>query len=144
MISKPLFYVLSWTWGIVLNLIGHLVALVLLIAGYRPCRIGTCMCFKVGKNWGGASIGSVIICGEDSFTGNILSHEIGHSVQNCIFGPLCIILVTIPSAIRYQYRNFLIRSGKKTSKELPPYDSIWFEGQATKWGKKTLDRWSER
>jgi hypothetical protein len=34
--NKTLFYVLSWTWGIIMTLIGAIVALVLIIAGKKP------------------------------------------------------------------------------------------------------------
>ena len=43
-------------------------------------------------------------------------------------------VITIPSVIRYWYRNWALAQGKK----LPDYDAIWFEGQATKWGKKYI------
>ena len=45
-------------------------------------------------------------------------------------------LVSIPSAMRYWYREYLVRKKKKLHSELPPYDSIWFEGWATKLGDK--------
>ncbi len=45
-------------------------------------------------------------------------------------------IVSIPSAVRYWYREYLVRDGKKLSWELPPYDSIWFEGWATALGTK--------
>ena len=57
-------------------------------------------------------------------------HECGHGIQNCIWGPLMIFVVCIPSATRYWYREF-----KYHRKGLTPptkYDDIWFEGQATR------------
>jgi hypothetical protein len=45
-------------------------------------------------------------------------------------------LVAIPSFIRYWYRELLVRSGEKKYADLPDYDSVWFEGWATKLGKK--------
>lgn len=41
-------------------------------------------------------------------------------------------LVAIPSCIRYWYRELLVRSGEKKYADLPDYDSVWFEGWATK------------
>ena len=38
--------------------------------------------------------------------------------------------------IRYWYRELIVRSGKKKYSELPDYDSIWFEGWATRLGEK--------
>lgn len=63
-------------------------------------------------------------------------HEWGHGIQNIILGPLMPFLVAIPSCIRYWYRELLVRSGEKKYADLPDYDSIWFEGWATKLGKK--------
>ena len=53
-------------------------------------------------------------------------------IQNAILGPFMPFVVGIPSAIRYWYRELKYnRKGK-----VPPtsYDSIWFEGQATRIG----------
>jgi hypothetical protein len=44
-------------------------------------------------------------------------------------------VVSLPSLIRYHYRNYLIKSGKKKESDLPPYGDIWFEKQATELGK---------
>lgn len=63
-------------------------------------------------------------------------HESGHGIQNIMFGPLMPFIVSIPSCIRYWYREYLVRSGKKKYYELPEYDSIWFEGMATRLGEK--------
>lgn len=46
-------------------------------------------------------------------------------------------VITIPSAIRYWYREL-----KYHRKGLVPptmYDDIWFEGQATRWGQTYVD-----
>jgi hypothetical protein len=59
-------------------------------------------------------------------------------LQNLIWGPLFPFVIAIPSAIRYWYREL-----KYYRKGLYPdtdYDSIWFEGQATKWGNKVYNR----
>lgn len=45
-------------------------------------------------------------------------------------------VICIPSAIRYWYREFIWHFNKEKFNKLPEYDAIWFEGQATKWGKK--------
>ena len=43
-------------------------------------------------------------------------------------------LIGIPSAIRYWYRE--LKYYRKNKQPSTPYDSIWFEGQATRWGHK--------
>lgn len=60
---------------------------------------------------------------------SFMGHEAGHGLQNIIFGPFQIILVSIPSAIRFWYRELKYYRKGKT----PPtdYDSVWFEGMAT-------------
>lgn len=91
--------------------------------------------FTVGENWGGLNMGPITLV--DKYAGpRTLNHEFGHSIQNCYLGPLMPFLVAIPSAVRYWYREWLIRSGRKKARELPSYDSVWFEGTATSIGNK--------
>lgn len=136
--NKILFYVLSFTWGLPMTLIGGLVAAVLLCAGYRPKRWGGCWHFTVGKNWGGVELGLVFLTdsNENKHTKN---HEFGHAIQNCFFGPFMPFIVCIPSAIRYWYREF--KYNRKGIRPPTNYDDIWFEGQATKLGTKCIEKW---
>ena len=61
----------------------------------------------------------------------------GHGIQNLYWGPLMIFVIVIPSVTRFWYREWYWKYRyPKTGKALPPYDSIWFEGQATKLGAK--------
>lgn len=39
-------------------------------------------------------------------------------------------MIALPSVTRYWIREFQLRQGKM----LKPYNSIWFESQASKWG----------
>lgn len=49
-------------------------------------------------------------------------------------------VIAIPSAIRYWYRTF--KYSKKKIKAPTSYDSVWFEGQATEYGKRAnADEW---
>ena len=125
-----LFYLLSWTWGIVMSLIGGIVVLALLVTGHKPKMFCGRIYVEVGKNWGGLSLGCFFICMKDAPL-YIKQHETGHTLQNIIFGPFTPFLVTIPSGIRYWYR---MNRENKTE-----YDDIWFEGQATKWGKEIYE-----
>ena len=43
-------------------------------------------------------------------------------------------LVSIPSMIRFWYREAVVALKRKTLSQLPTYDSIWFEGTASKIG----------
>lgn len=136
--NKFLFYFLSFTWGLPMTLIGCLVAAVLLITGHKPKKWGWCWYFEVGENWGGVELGLFFLTNKNP-SEHIKSHELGHSHQNCTFGFLMPFLICIPSATRYWYREYLVRSGKKKYFELPDYDSVWFEGSATKLGTQFID-----
>jgi len=136
--KKFIFYFLSVTWGCIMTVIGGFATLGLLIAGHKPEKYGWCWHFKVGENWGGVSLGLVFIT-DNAPSKNTKMHEHGHSIQNCIFGPLMPFVVGIPSVVRYWYREYLVKSGKKKYSELTPYDSVWFEGDASTRGKKFME-----
>lgn len=129
------FWLISLTWGCIMTTIGLVVAFFLLITGHRPHLMGPNVYFEVGNGWGGFECGGFFVVAKNS---SILTkwHECGHGLQNLIWGPLMPFVVSIPSAIRYWYRKYLIRFKKVKYYDLPDYDSIWFEGQATKWGTK--------
>lgn len=136
--NKFVFYFFSFTWGLPLTLIGCLVAIGLLIAGRKPQKWGHCYYFEVGENWGGLEFGVFFLVNKNA-SSSLKSHELGHGVQNCMFGPLMLFIVCIPSAIRYWYREHLVRSGKKKYSELPDYDSVWFESQASALGTEFIN-----
>lgn len=134
-IKKPWFYILSFTWGGILTCFGLLVSLVMILTGHKPRKWGYCWYFEIGKkNWGGCEWGPVFL--KDKYEGeHIKSHEFGHGIQNCFFGPFMIFLVSAPSSIRYWQRRIKTRLRKplKTA-----YDDIWFEGQATRLGREKM------
>lgn len=184
-----LFYILSYTWGIILSMAGTLTALVLLLLGYKPTIFHNRIHFKVGDYWGGLEMGPVFLT-DNQPTLHIKQHECGHGIQNIILGPFMLFLVSLPSAIRYWLREMRTQKSKYIYsivlciilwsicigliivgrffwvplsiisgllliyfiiifiwlivKEVPnyknnayvPYDSIWFEGTATKLGEK--------
>lgn len=134
-LSKTWYYIISFTWGLPMTLVGVVVAIVLLLTGYKPKKNIYGYYFEIGEDWGGVSFSFVSVVAKNP-SGHILQHEFGHSIQNCIFGIFFIPLVAIPSAIRYWYRRYLNEIRKVPYLDLPPYDSIWFEGQATMFGEK--------
>ena len=135
--KKFLFYFLNFSWGIIMNIIGAITALVMVCTGHRPQRHAGSIYFIHGKNWGGVSLGCFFICSEDS-SEHTKDHEFGHALQNAIYGPLFPFLVAIPSATRYHYRNWCVKHEKKLNTK---YDDIWFEGQASKWGELHKEIW---
>lgn len=137
--NKFLFYFLSLTWGCIMTTIGAIVALALIVTKHKPKKWGYCWYFEVGKNnWGGMELGPFFLCNKNP-SEYIKNHEAGHGHQNCIFGPLMPFVICIPSAIRYWWREILVRSEKKKRSELPPYSSIWFEYQADNFGLKFME-----
>lgn len=129
--KRILFYIASFTWGIIMSLIGGIVILISLLCHRVKVWHGRAYAIW-GKGWGGLELGCFAVCAEDCQTEHLLAHECGHGLQNAILGPFMPFLVCIPSAIRYWYRE--LRFNRKGLTPPTSYDSIWFEGWATKWG----------
>ena len=134
--KRILYYILSFTWGFLTSFVGLIVIGILAPFGKVHVYHGR-LYGVVGKNWGGLELGCFFLCGKYCQTNHLLAHESGHGLQNILWGPFYIFVILIPSAIRYWYRILVYeRHGI-----VPPtdYDAIWFEGQATKWGKKYVE-----
>lgn len=130
-----LFWIVSCTWGILMALFGVLVSLSLLLSGHKPKIFHYLVYFEVGENWGGFEAGPFFVVNKVAEL-TIKQHEAGHGLQNIMLGPFMPFFICIPSAIRYWYRKIIVKTGRKKASDLPPYDSIWFEGWATQLGKK--------
>ena len=128
-LKKWQYYVLSFTWGIIMSLIGCIATVILLAIGKRPKRNQYGWYFELGFGWGGCELGCMCIVNKYP-SQRTLDHEFGHAIQNCYFGPF-MIFISLASAIRYWYREYLVKIQKIKYQDLPDYDSIWFEGQAT-------------
>lgn len=125
-----LYYVLTFTWGILMNIIGVFATMVTsACGGYVYIKHGRVI-VEIGKCWGGVTFGNFIIVDLTS-DNSIIAHEIGHSIQNAFMGPFFPFLVGIPSVVRYWYREFLWRKHRDRWRRLPDYDAIWFEHDAT-------------
>ena len=118
---KKLFYFLSFTWGILINIFGLAAAGIMHLIGKTPERYKGSIVYKIGRNWGGLNLGVFSFVSENA-SQHTLDHEFGHAIQNVIYGPLYPFIVAIPSFIRYHYRN----NSKKPSQT--KYDAKWFEG----------------
>lgn len=133
-----IYYFLQFTYGILMNVIGLLAFLITICFTHNVHRHYHSFYTTTKKQFGGISLGIfVIVCNDSDY---LLNHEFGHSYQNIMFGPLFVFVVAIPSLIRAGYFNY------RTSKGLPnkEYDSIWFEGQATRIGTKVYEKWRNR
>ena len=116
-IKRTLFYCLSFTWGIIMSLIGLIaVTSIGLFKGFHTYhgRLFT----SIGKNWGGVSLGCFFICSEDCINSEHLkAHECGHGLQSIVFGPLFPFVVAIPSMI---FSNYFTR---RVNKEIAALES---------------------
>ena len=125
---KPvLYYILNFTWGLPLTLLGIILTICLLpFARLRRFNYIYYVELRKDVSWGFA-MGTMFVVGKYS-SARIKDHEFGHTVQNAILGPLMIFLVALPSVFRFWYRRHRRKIGR-----LPkvPYDSIWFEHTAT-------------
>lgn len=129
-IPPVLFYILSWTWGLPMSLCGAVVLTVLRLRGRPIHRFELCLYAEIGEFWGGLELGMFFL--KDTRSGDhVRLHESGHAVQNILFGPLMPFLVSIPSAVRYWYREIRRRKGMPLRGR---YEDIWFEAQATSLG----------
>lgn len=151
-----MFWVVSCTWGIIMTTIGLLVTVGLNLTKIvgkcfgkdlkiKTHRNGCSFITEVGGNWGGLELGAFALCGNYSeknpgWFSHTRYHEFGHALQHLYMGPLFILIIAIPSATRYWLQRLLQKQGVKFP--LGWYDSIWFEGGATKTGKKIVD-WLE-
>ena len=142
-----IFYLLSFTWGIIMSLVGLFVLLFIKIFMSKEVDIFTVAGRVVIKfkniYFGGLSLGIVYLV-DKSNNRNTHKHELGHTIQNVWFGPLFILLIGIPSAIRFQLWDFLSKMYKKKYNKPLLYDSIWFERQATKLGYIYFDNYVDQ
>ena len=135
------FYLLSFTWGLPMTLVGLVVAFVLIIAGYKPTKYGYCLHFVVGNNWGGINLGVVFITSNNP-SEHTKAHEHGHGIQNCYWGILFPCVIVIPSAIRYWYRE--LKYHRKGLIPSTQYDDFWVEADATKRGTEFIKSLGEK
>ena len=149
------YWLIHLVWGFPTFIIGSLVALFMLLSWNAPHRFGLCIYFT--PKWlhgGGFSIGPYFFIPTSCDTSlSMKGHEHGHGIQTLWWGPLMLLVISIPSAVRFFYRDFIEQSkreqykaGKITTEQYstwlvswPTYDSIWFERQATALGKKYFE-----
>ena len=81
-LKRTLFYILSFTWGGLMSIIGLLVLLLTLPFGKMYIYHGR-IYKRIGKGWGGLELGCFFLCSENS-SEHTLAHEAGHGLQNCI------------------------------------------------------------
>ena len=134
--QRWLYYLLHFTWGIIMTIIAGLVAGILAFVNlftknmtFRPYH--GVLEIRFGQNWGGCDLGLVYLRDTTSLE-SVSEHELGHSFQVWlgIFFPF---VVAIPSAIRWWIRRL------QPNKQHKPYSCIWFEDSADMCGKWVVD-----
>lgn len=124
--NKVLYYILNLTWGLPLTIVGWLLTLILL-PFCKVKRYKYTYYVVLPMDYFGISIGTTFFVGRKSKE-STLCHEFGHTVQNAIFGPFMLFVVSLPSVTRWWWRHFKIKKG--LGKSLMGYNHIWFEGSA--------------
>lgn len=95
-----------------MTLVGCFVAVAMMVTGHKPHRLHYLIYSEVGENWGGFECGCFFVTNK-SPTFHIRQHESGHGLQNIMLGVLMPFLVSIPSCIRYWYREILCVAVRK-------------------------------
>lgn len=136
--DKTKYYLLQFTWGIIMNIFGLIGAIAMLCTGHKPQHYGGTILFITGKEpWGGLSLGMFsFVCPQAKE--HTKNHEFGHALQNCKWGPAFLFKIAIPSFTRYW--KFTLNE-KKGIKNTENYDDAWFEGQATQLGNEYITKW---
>lgn len=133
------YYLLQFTWGLPLNIVGGLAAVMMLICGRPPRTYGWNICFELDVNFG-LNLGVFHIISTRATT-HTKNHEHGHGIQNVWFGPFTVGVVCLPSAIRFWVRRLKKKMNLPVRTE---YDDAWFEGQATKTGDEFIEQIIEK
>lgn len=138
---KVLFYLLSYTWGIITTVIGWLMfgfaKLFLRKSISYSGKFFTSFFNALGYSWGGVSMGQCFFFSvnyTDEYEIHLKCHELGHSYQSAVLGPFALLFVSLPSVIRYWQQNIATKKNKPTK----PYDLAWWEGSASEIGETLL------
>lgn len=134
-LKKFLFYLVQWTWGLPVNLVGGLIFLFLVTVRKRRWQhFGYSYIVYVPWKSGGLSLGLFILIKENHsnkrWTYNTRIHEYGHTWQCLLLGPLYYIVIAIPSAI---WCNFFNGYRKKHNVS---YYKLYCEAWANSFGER--------
>ena len=130
----------AFTRGLPLSLVGLPVYGVLrLFCKEVRSYHGVCRYYAVGKGWGGFSLGFFFVCANDS--GEMtLAHEMGHCIANVSLGGFGMFFCTFRSFFRY----WRMAAREKRRLANAPYESWWFERQATELGHGFIERMNNK
>jgi hypothetical protein len=100
--NKKIYYLLQFTWGLPMNIIGLIVATFLYITKHKPKKHGLSYWFELPIDFG-LELGVFFLAPKNAST-HTKNHEFGHGIQNIYLGPFTVGAVSIPSAIRFWVR----------------------------------------
>jgi hypothetical protein len=134
--------VMLWVWQLPQNLLGLLLIRILkarrVIQGQASFNkdVRRAFGFKrvgLGKILSGVSLGSYIIVSEGA-SPRVMSHEYGHCMQSKLFGPLCLLLVGVPSCLFNNVWDRLMHKSWPDERRIEWYYSRYPEKWADKLG----------
>lgn len=129
-----LFYLVQWTWGLPVNLVGFIIYLICKLLGRKSEKFGHAWITYLPWNQGGLSMGLFIFMKADhpdkTWTYNTRIHEYGHTWQCLLLGPLYYIVIAIPSAVWCNFFEGYRRKNKVS------YYVFYPEKWANAWGQK--------
>ena len=129
-----LFYLIQWTWGLPVNLVGGIVYLICKAMGRKSEKFGYAWITYLPWNQGGLSLGLFIFMKADhpnkTWTYNTRIHEYGHTWQCLLLGVLYYPVIAIPSAV---WCNFFEKYRQKNNVS---YYVFYPEKWANAWGQK--------
>ncbi len=131
-----LYYLLMYTWGLPFTLLGLLMSIFYLLTFHKPHKYKNSYYFvSYFKGGWGFELGNCFVVSKDTNVewSMLYEHEYGHTVENCIYGPLMLWLA-LTSAVRYWYREIRYYWRGLTPKKW--YDDYWYEFVATNIGAK--------
>ena len=134
-LPRVLFYIIQWTWGLPVNIVGVIAYLFCTrILKYEKGKFGNAFIVYVPWNAGGLSMGLFIFMKanhhSERWSYNTRIHEYGHTWQCLLLGPLYYLVIAIPSVI---WCNVFASYRKKNNIS---YYKLYCEGWANNWGQK--------
>lgn len=129
------FYLVQWTWGLPVNLVGGIIYLICTkLLKRRHQKFGYSNIVYLPWKQGGLSLGLFIFVRDNhenaTWTYNTRIHEYGHTWQCLLLGPLYYIVIALPSAI---WCNVFANYRKKNNIS---YYAVYCESWANAWGQK--------
>ena len=129
------FYIVQWTWGLTVNIVGGIAYLICTKLLKRPhSKFGYANIVYLPWKQGGLSMGLFIFMRDkhpnEKWTYNTRIHEYGHTWQCLLLGPLYYIVIAIPSAI---WCNCFAKYREKNNVS---YYKLYCESWANSWGEK--------